>query len=112
MVAVLDVVPPFIAVVAAQLGLSLGAVSGAIYCVVLVMAAATMLNGPSFLVWLVKGEKREAEALCRPHTREMDFTGKPMKGYVFVAPAGIESDEALEKWITQCEKFVSSLPPK
>lgn len=33
-----------------------------------------------------------AAALRRPFVREMDFTGKPMKGYVYVDPAGLESD--------------------
>jgi hypothetical protein len=52
------------------------------------------------------------EALGRPHVKEMDFTGKPMKGYVFVSPEGIESDAALEAWAGMCMGFVGSLPPK
>ncbi len=31
--------------------------------------------------------------------REMDFTGKPMKGYVFVSPEAIESEKALSYWV-------------
>ena len=52
------------------------------------------------------------EALSRPHVRMMDFTGRPMKGYVFVDPAGFESDEDLAGWVERCEGFVRSLPPK
>jgi hypothetical protein len=52
------------------------------------------------------------EALSRPHVREMDFTGKPMKGYVFVDPPGLETDSDLSDWVEKCYGFVQSLPPK
>lgn len=52
------------------------------------------------------------EALRAPHVRKMDFTGKPMRGYVFVEPPGYESHEALSRWISKCRKFVKGLPPK
>jgi hypothetical protein len=42
----------------------------------------------------------------------MDFTGKPMKGYVFVSPDAIEADSALERWLAQCLAFARSLPPR
>jgi TfoX/Sxy family transcriptional regulator of competence genes len=38
-------------------------------------------------------------ALLKPGCREMDFTHKPMKGFVFVEPAGIDMDKDLEFWI-------------
>ncbi len=53
-----------------------------------------------------------ADALSRPHAREMDFTGKSMNGFVYVDPAGLESDEALASWVDLSVDFVSSLPPK
>ncbi len=52
------------------------------------------------------------EALRRQHVREMDFTGKPMKGYVFIGAAGLRTDQDLQYWLQQCEKFVATLPPK
>ena len=52
------------------------------------------------------------QALARPHVRVMDFTGKPMKGYVFVDPAGFESDEDLAEWAERGYRFVQTLPPK
>ncbi len=58
------------------------------------------------------GPVRYAEALREPAAREMDFTGRPMKGYVYVSPDGIETDAALERWVTQCLVFAGSLPPK
>ena len=58
------------------------------------------------------GPVQYADALQRPHAREMDFTGKAMKGFVYVDPAGFEADEDLRDWVAICEGFVNSLPPK
>ena len=52
------------------------------------------------------------EALQRPHTGEMDFTGKPLKGFVYVDPAGFEADADLREWLLLSEQFVRQLPPK
>ena len=58
------------------------------------------------------GSDQYEKALLQPHTRPMDFTGRPMKGYVYVESAGLPSDEALESWVSQGISFVRSLPPK
>jgi len=58
------------------------------------------------------GPDEYEQALSKPHVREMDFTGKPMKGYVFIGPEGFESDEALEYWVNKSYEFAASLPPK
>lgn len=58
------------------------------------------------------GPSGYAQALKRPHAREMDFTGKPMQGYVYVDPAGFESDPDLGEWVDLCLRFNASLPPK
>lgn len=58
------------------------------------------------------GPNRNTQALARPHARPMDFTGKPMKGYVYVSPEGIAADKALAEWIGHCLEFVNGLPPK
>ena len=53
----------------------------------------------------------EGEAALRePHVRPFDITGKPMKGWVRVAPEGIEEDEQLNDWIQRAQTFVSELP--
>ena len=52
------------------------------------------------------------EALEEPHAREMDFTGQPMTGIVFVDPAGLMEDADLTEWIDWCLEFVESLPAK
>jgi TfoX N-terminal domain len=51
-------------------------------------------------------------ALSLPHTRPMDFTGKPMKGYVYIEPGGYVSDEDLKEWVERCVEFVLTLPEK
>ena len=55
------------------------------------------------------GPARYEEALWEPHVRPMDFTGKPLTGYVYVAPAGVETPEALEKWVAAGTDFVATL---
>ena len=58
------------------------------------------------------GPANYQKALSRTRVREMDFTGKPMKGYVFVDPPGFEDDSHLLEWVQQCKLFVRTLPPK
>jgi hypothetical protein len=58
------------------------------------------------------GPEGYAEALAHPHTRPMDFTGRPMKGYVYVAPMGYQADDDLRAWVGRGLTFVSRLPPK
>ncbi len=45
------------------------------------------------------------EALTKPGCQEMNFTGRPMKGFVFIEPEGIDMDEELEYWIQLCLDF-------
>ena len=52
------------------------------------------------------------EALTLPHARVMDFTGRSMRGMVFVSEDGISEDEELEKWLERGMAFAGSLPPK
>lgn len=45
------------------------------------------------------------EALEMPGCREMDFTSRPMKGFVFVSPEGTDMDEDLDFWIDKALEF-------
>ena len=49
------------------------------------------------------------EALAQKHVRVMDFTGRPMKGYVFVEPAGIQTSAALKKWVGRGLTYVAAI---
>lgn len=44
-------------------------------------------------------------ALNRTGCKEMDFTGRPMKGFVFIDPEGTDMDEDLEYWVQLCLDF-------
>ena len=57
------------------------------------------------------GPENQNAALKRAHTRPMDFTGRPMKGYVYVSPEGIKTPAQLSKWLTKGLDFTESLPP-
>jgi TfoX/Sxy family transcriptional regulator of competence genes len=57
------------------------------------------------------GPERADRVLGRPHVRPMDFTGRPMKGMVFVEPGGLQGT-ALRKWVGEAAEHARSLPPK
>lgn len=57
------------------------------------------------------GPEANDAALKKPHTRPMDFTGRPMKGYIYVSPGGVRTAVQLRQWVAQSQQFVTSLPP-
>jgi TfoX/Sxy family transcriptional regulator of competence genes len=58
------------------------------------------------------GPQRHEDALAVAHTRQMDFTGRPMKGYVYVDPPGLTEDRDLKAWVQWCVEYVAALPAK
>jgi hypothetical protein len=58
------------------------------------------------------GPDEAARALAEPGVREFDFTGRPMRNIVMVAPAAVAADDDLSGWIARCRAFVKGLPPK
>jgi hypothetical protein len=58
------------------------------------------------------GPGRYEKALAEPHARPMDFTGRPLKGFVFVGRKGYKTDAALAKWVRWAVDFAGSLPEK
>lgn len=55
------------------------------------------------------GPEGYEEAISQPHARDMDFTGRSLKGFVYVGPEGFDSEETLAKWVNQAVDFVSGL---
>ena len=51
------------------------------------------------------------DALGQPHARPMDFTGRPMKGFVFVDISAVR-DRVLRQWVQRGVTFAESLPAK
>ncbi len=45
------------------------------------------------------------EAVRKKGARPMDFAGRPMKGYVYIDPRGIETAKELNYWIGLCQEF-------
>ena len=77
-----------------------------------------MLNGnmcvgvyKDFLIIRV-GEEKAAALLSEPGVCPMDITGKPMKGWLMVAPDGYEEDAALKRYTGAAVDFVKTLPEK
>ncbi|PKN58641.1 MAG: RNA methyltransferase [Deltaproteobacteria bacterium HGW-Deltaproteobacteria-14] len=58
------------------------------------------------------GKANHARWLGEPHAREMDFTGRPSPGMLFVGPNGVAEDDALGRWIAACVDACTALPPK
>lgn len=58
------------------------------------------------------GAENYESALAEPHVRPMDFTGKPLRGFVYVDDKGYETDEGLAKWVSRAVDFVLTLPSK
>jgi TfoX/Sxy family transcriptional regulator of competence genes len=46
------------------------------------------------------------------HVRRMDFTGRPMKGFVYIVADGYETDADLQRWVDLGVGYVTSLPAK
>ena len=51
------------------------------------------------------GEEDYLHALQQEHVIPMEFTGKPMKGYIFVTEEGFASDRDLAGWLQKCLDF-------
>jgi TfoX/Sxy family transcriptional regulator of competence genes len=58
------------------------------------------------------GPEEGERALAEPHTREFDYTGRPMRGWLFVSAEGLADDEALAGWVDAGADFAASLPRK
>src|SRR5919198_5343859 len=58
------------------------------------------------------GDEEGEKALAEDGVRPFDFTGKPMKGIVYVSPERISDDGELAEWVEAGADYASSLPAK
>jgi TfoX/Sxy family transcriptional regulator of competence genes len=58
------------------------------------------------------GPEQYDSSLTLPGAREMDFTGKPLRGFVFVSQDALATSAALQAWVERGLSFVSTLPSK
>jgi TfoX/Sxy family transcriptional regulator of competence genes len=54
------------------------------------------------------GPEAHAEAIAQPYARPMDFTKRPMRGFVQVTSAGFEADADLASWVARGVDFAGS----
>ena len=58
------------------------------------------------------GPSAVAQFLAPPEVTPMDFTGRPLSGYLYVDGQQIAQADKLATWVDRCVSFVSTLPPK
>lgn len=58
------------------------------------------------------GAQRHDKAATMAHARPMDFTGRPMKGFIYVDSNGWAKDATLKRWLEMGLDHASSLPRK
>jgi hypothetical protein len=58
------------------------------------------------------GPDAHEAALTQPYVRPMDFTGRPMKGMVFVGPKGLRRFGDVQHWSALGADYARSLKPK
>jgi hypothetical protein len=79
---------------------------------------AFLVKGNAFVgVWknslIVRvGAEQYEMALREPDVREFNITGRPMRGWILVAPEGIVDDAELADWIDRAIRFTTKLPAK
>jgi len=62
---------------------------------------------------MVRIDPAEAERLLRePAVRPMDFSGRPMRGFLYVDPAGIATSASLRKWLSRATAHAEAKPKK
>ena len=52
------------------------------------------------------------DALKKPNVRHMDFTGRPMKSFVYVSQKGCKSEKGLKKWVDISLNHAKSIKKK
>ena len=66
----------------------------------------------AYLIVRLGSEAAAAPFLAQQHVRPMDITGRPMKGWIMVAPPGYDGNDRLAEWIDRGQAFARTLPPK
>jgi len=56
------------------------------------------------LMLRVLDEKYE-HVLAKPNVRKMDFTGRSMRGFVYIDGGGFQTDEQLDEWLDLAVEF-------
>ncbi len=76
-----------------------------------------LLNGKMFCGLIkddivVRINPDDQHLLKKRGVRLMDFTGKPMKGFIYVNPSGYKTDKILYEWMKTGMDFVATIKKK
>ena len=58
------------------------------------------------------GPDRYDALLKEPHVKPMDFTGRPLRGFLYVLPEGLKRPAQLKRWVDTSFTYARSLPQK
>ena len=58
------------------------------------------------------GDEVARRVLTEEHARQFNITGRPMRGWVMIEPAGWHDDARLRRWIGWAVDFTAALPAK
>jgi hypothetical protein len=58
------------------------------------------------------GTDASAEALARPHTKQIEMRGRPMTGWIHVAAEGARTKRQVGAWARRAVEFTRTLDPK
>ena len=54
---------------------------------------------------MVRGKAKHDQLIFKKGSREMDFTGKVMRGFLFIDPDGFDTEDDLDFWIEKALHF-------
>lgn len=57
-------------------------------------------------------QEKYHKALAKPHARVMDFTGKPLKNFLYAGNEAVKTKKQLESWVALGVEFVKSIKDK
>jgi TfoX/Sxy family transcriptional regulator of competence genes len=95
---------------AGQGGVSEKAMFGGLAFLLLGNMAVGLSSGGELTVRV--GPEGTDAALARPHTRLFDMSGRPIRGWILVAPEGVKTERELAGWVSRGVEFARTLPAK
>jgi hypothetical protein len=58
------------------------------------------------------GAEASEDALAHEHTELIVMRGRPMVGWIYVAPEGVKTRRQIGAWVKRARDFARTLPPK
>jgi TfoX/Sxy family transcriptional regulator of competence genes len=58
------------------------------------------------------GPEHYEQLLQRRHVKPMDFTGRPLRGFIYVMSEGLSGQKTLHSWLEWGIRYARSLPEK